>query len=129
MTLTNFRSNNGPAATQNLAAHTFNQLQNDLVSRARMWAVDEVGAAMAHQINEPLTALLLYLHEIKERGEQSTGAEAIPTSVRSMVDLALRETHRVSRGCIDRSLLDLPFEIGGQCGPPLLGASRAYSLG
>lgn len=95
MTLTNFRSNNGPAASPNLAAHTFNQLQNDLVSRARMWAVDEVGAAMAHQINEPLTALLLYLHDIKERGEQSTDAEAIPTSVRSMVDRALRETQRV----------------------------------
>lgn len=95
MTHTNLRSDIEPGAAPTLAARTFNQLQNDLLSRARIWAVDEVGATMAHQINDPLTALLLYLHEIQERGEHATGAEAIPTSVRKMVDLALRETQRV----------------------------------
>jgi DNA-binding CsgD family transcriptional regulator len=95
MTLTNSRSDIVSHTAHNFAAHNFNRLQTDLVSRARIWAVDEVGAAMAHQLNEPLTALLLYLHEIKEQGEHSTGAETIPNSMRDMVDLALRETQRV----------------------------------
>lgn len=94
MTLTNTRSNGVSHAPHTFAAQTFNQLQNNLVSRARTWAVDEVGAALSHQINEPLTALLLYLHEIKERGE-NIGAEAIPPSVRKMVDMAISETERV----------------------------------
>lgn len=79
----------------NYAAQKFNQLQADFVSMARMWAADEVGAAMAHQLNGPLTALLLYLHEIKEKGAHSTGAEAVPNSMQEMVDKALRETERV----------------------------------
>jgi DNA-binding CsgD family transcriptional regulator len=95
MTQTNSRSNIAPRTAHNLAAQNFNRLQTDLVSRARIWAVDEVGAAMAHQLNEPLTALLLYLHEIKERGEHSTGAETMPNSMRDMVEMALRETERV----------------------------------
>jgi DNA-binding NarL/FixJ family response regulator len=65
------------------------------VSTARMWAMEEVGAAMVHQLNEPLTALLLYLHEIKEEGEHSTGAKSVPNSMREMVEKALRETERV----------------------------------
>jgi DNA-binding CsgD family transcriptional regulator len=95
MTLTNCCSNIAPRIAHNLAAQNFNQLQADLVSRARLWAVDEVSAAIAHQLNEPLTALLLYLHEIKERGEHSNGREAIPNSMQDMVEMALRETERV----------------------------------
>lgn len=94
MTMTNPRPNIVPRTAHNFAAQTFNQLQNDLVFRARTWAVDEVGAAVAHQINEPLTALLLYLHEIKEQSDRSTGG-AIPNSVRDMVKMALLETERV----------------------------------
>ena len=96
MTLNNSRFNMPPSSIRlNYAAQKLNQLQADLVSTARMWAADEVGAAMAHQLNEPLTALLLYLHEIKEEGEHSAGAEAVPNSMREMVEKALRETERV----------------------------------
>ncbi len=85
-----------PPLTLNHAARKLNQLQADLVSTARMWAVDEVGAAIAHQLNEPLTALLLYLHEIKDQGERSTATETETTcSMREMVNKALRETERV----------------------------------
>ena len=79
----------------NYSVQKFNQLQADLVSMARMWAADEVGAAMAHQLNEPLTALLLYLHEIKEKSGHSNGTGAVPNSMQEMVDKALRETGRV----------------------------------
>jgi DNA-binding CsgD family transcriptional regulator len=79
----------------NYSAQKLNQLEADLVSTARMWAVDEVRAAMAHQLNDPLTALLLYLHEIKERGGHSAGTEAVPNSVREIMDKALHEAERV----------------------------------
>lgn len=94
MSMNDSRSSIGFRAN-NTAAHTFNQLQDDLVSRARLWAVDEVSAAIAHQTNEPLTALLLHLHEIKDRSEHATGTDSIPIAVRNMVEMALRETERV----------------------------------
>jgi DNA-binding CsgD family transcriptional regulator len=65
------------------------------VSAARMLAVDEVGAAMAHQLNEPLTALLLYLHEIRDERVQQAGTAAIADPLRELVEKALREARRV----------------------------------
>ncbi len=62
---------------------------------------------MAHQLNDPLTALLLYLHEIKEKGGNLTGMETFPNSVQEMVDMALRETERVC---------DIVQHIGGANG-------------
>jgi DNA-binding CsgD family transcriptional regulator len=79
----------------NYGTQTFNRFEGQLASTARMLARDEVGAAMAHQLNEPLTALLLYLHEMKARGERSTDTDAAPKSMREMVEMALRETERV----------------------------------
>lgn len=79
----------------NYSARKLSQLEADLVSTARMWAVDEVRAAIAHQLNDPLTALLLYLHEIKERGGHSAGTEAGPNSVQEIMDKALHEAERV----------------------------------
>ncbi len=90
-----FRSNGmPPPPSLNYAVKKLNQLQSDLVSTARMLAVDEVGAVMAHQLNEPLTALLLYLHEIKEKGGHSADTEVVPNSMQEMVGKALRETER-----------------------------------
>lgn len=106
-----------PAHT--FAAQTFIQ-PNDLVSRARTWAADEVGAAIAHQINEPLTALLLYLHDIKERGERSTSTEALPASMRDMVDRALHETERVC---------DIMERLGHTSQPAPLDADTAVARG
>jgi DNA-binding CsgD family transcriptional regulator len=76
-------------------ANNLDQLPADLMSMARIRAIDEVGAAMAHQVNDPLTALLFYLHEIKEKGEHSLGTDNAPGSMRQMVEMALRETERV----------------------------------
>jgi DNA-binding CsgD family transcriptional regulator len=77
------------------ASQKLDQFQADLASRAVKRAVDDVGAAMAHQLSEPLTALLLYLNEIKQAGKSSDGTEIVLASVRDMVDMALRETERV----------------------------------
>ncbi len=80
---------------RNRAAQKFSQLQTDLVSTAQMWAVDEVSAVMAHQLNEPLTALLIYLNEIKKEGSHLVGAETGSELMRQMVEKALCETERV----------------------------------
>jgi DNA-binding CsgD family transcriptional regulator len=96
MTLNNSRLNALPSPPRpHFASQKMGQFQADLVSRAVKRAVDDVGAAMAHQLSEPLTALLLYLNGIKRAGESSDGTEIILASVRDMVDMAIRETERV----------------------------------
>lgn len=96
MTLNNSRLNALPSPPRpHFASQQFDRFQADLVSRAVKRAVDDVGAAMAHQLSEPLTALLLYLNEIKQAGKSSDGTEIVLASVRDMVDMALRETERV----------------------------------
>jgi DNA-binding CsgD family transcriptional regulator len=59
---------------------------------ARRWAFNEVGAAIAHQIVEPLTALRLYIHEMKRISDAAPGDKEQPAV--SIVDQALREIER-----------------------------------
>jgi DNA-binding NarL/FixJ family response regulator len=84
---------------QHCSAQKLNQLEADLVSTTRMWAVDEVRAAMAHQLNDPLTALLFYLHEL--RSAHPAGTEAALNLAREMLDKALHEAERIC-GIMDR---------------------------
>jgi DNA-binding CsgD family transcriptional regulator len=77
------------------AAERLSRLQTDLVSETVKRAVDDVGAAIAHQLSEPLTALLLYLHEIKRAGEHCGSEEAVSLAASRMVNNALREAERV----------------------------------
>jgi DNA-binding CsgD family transcriptional regulator len=95
MPLNSSRSNILPSAPMSNTAGRLGRLQIDLVSEALRRAVDDAGAAMAHQLSEPLTALLLYLHEIKRVGEKSEGADDASSSFVQIVDMALRETERV----------------------------------
>jgi DNA-binding CsgD family transcriptional regulator len=96
MTLNNSRFNILPSPPPpHFAPQKLDQFQADLMSSALKRAVDDVGAAMAHELSEPLTALLLYLNEIKQAGESSDSTGIVLASVRDMVDMALRETERV----------------------------------
>jgi DNA-binding CsgD family transcriptional regulator len=96
MTLINPSFNRLSRGVQPVSAEqNMNRLQADLVSAARMWAADEVSAAIAHQVNEPLTALLLYLHEIQEKDKLMIGTEAVPNSRQEMVEKALHEIGRL----------------------------------
>jgi DNA-binding NarL/FixJ family response regulator len=96
MTLNNSGINALPSPPRpHFASQKLDQFQADLASRAVKRAVDDVGAAMAHQLSQPVTALLLYLNEIKQACESSDGTEIVLASVRDMVDMALRETERV----------------------------------
>jgi DNA-binding CsgD family transcriptional regulator len=65
----------------------------DALSGARRWAVNEVGAAIAHQLVEPLTALLLYTHELRSLAEESSAG--MPLGTRKIVEGAVRETERI----------------------------------
>jgi DNA-binding CsgD family transcriptional regulator len=96
MALNSPRFNTVPSSIRlRSAAEQLNRLQVDLVSEAVRRAVDDVGAAIAHQLSEPLTALLLYLHEIKRASERLEDAAAIPASAARMADNALREAERL----------------------------------
>lgn len=46
------------------AEQRVNELQADLVHLARVSAMDEMGAALAHELNQPLTAIMLYMQAI-----------------------------------------------------------------
>jgi two-component system sensor kinase FixL len=86
------------------AEERLNQLQTALVHMARVSAIDEMGAALAHELNQPLTAVMLYLQavgrshdkaaEAHRRGE--TGAEFDET-LRSILAKALREAGRAGQ--------------------------------
>ena len=56
-------------------------------------AVDEMGAAIAHQLNEPLAALLQFLGEIQQR-DDARPDDLRSHSIKKMVNLALAEVHR-----------------------------------
>jgi two-component system sensor kinase FixL len=68
-------------------------LQAELVHMARVSAIDEMGAAMAHELNQPLTAVLLYLQAVKRQiaklGLKDIGDQPVP-----LIDKAVREAAR-----------------------------------
>jgi DNA-binding CsgD family transcriptional regulator len=86
---------NYPSSRLSGAIEKLSQLQVNLVSEALRRAVDDMGAAMAHQLRDPLTSLLLYLHEIKQSAERCNSGESFSASINEIVDMALREAERV----------------------------------
>ncbi len=76
------------------AMHRLDKLQSDLIIAARMLAIEEVGAQVAHQLNEPLTALLAYLNELELARERSAQSHAAPMPVWEIVAKAAREVER-----------------------------------
>jgi two-component system, LuxR family, sensor kinase FixL len=71
-----------------------NQLQGDLVHMARVSAMDEMGAALAHELNQPLTAVMLYLQAIKRADESDPGRGILSETARVIFEKALREAER-----------------------------------
>src|SRR5450756_1461614 len=65
------------------------------LSAARARAMDEAGAAIARQLNGPLTALLLYMGEIKQHSQQLSQAGANRLYLQQVVENALQQTERV----------------------------------
>ena len=65
------------------------------LSAARTKATEEAGAAIARQVNGPLTALLLYMGEIKQHSHQLTPAEGNRAYLQQVVENALQQTERI----------------------------------
>jgi two-component system sensor kinase FixL len=71
-----------------------NQLQGDLVHMARVSAMDEMGATLAHELNQPLTAVMLYLQAIKRAHDSDPGRGILSETARVIFEKALREAER-----------------------------------
>ena len=65
------------------------------LSAARARAMDEAGAEIARQLNGPLTALLLYMGEIKQHSHQLSPAAGNRVYLQQVVENALQQTERV----------------------------------
>jgi DNA-binding NarL/FixJ family response regulator len=64
-------------------------------SLERTRAANEVGSAIAHQLNGPLTALRLYVGEIRESTNRFRETAETQDSMQQMVEGAFQETERV----------------------------------
>lgn len=65
------------------------------LSAVRTKAMDEAGAAIARQLNGPLTALLLYMGEIKQHSHQLSQTDGNRLYLQKVVENALQQTERV----------------------------------
>jgi DNA-binding CsgD family transcriptional regulator len=65
------------------------------LSAARARAVEDAGAAIARQLNGPMTALLLYMGEIKQHSHQLSQAAGNKIYLQQVVENALQQTEHV----------------------------------
>lgn len=65
--------------------------QAQLVHMTRISAMDEMGAAIAHELNQPLTALLLYLQTVSNKAKSS---QSLPPNLISVIEKAIKEAER-----------------------------------
>lgn len=70
------------------------ELQAELVHMARVSAMDEMGSAIAHELNQPLTAAMLYLQAAVRRMKQA--AEPPDPMVLDVIAKAGREADRAA---------------------------------
>jgi DNA-binding CsgD family transcriptional regulator len=76
-------------------------------SLERTRAANVVGSAIAHQLNGPLTALRLYIGEIRQNSARFQETAEIRDQMQQMVDGAFRETERV---CAMMNVISDSFE-------------------
>lgn len=70
------------------------ELQAELVHMARVSAMDEMGSAIAHELNQPLTAAMLYLEAASRRLKAENGAG--DPLVLEVIGKAMREAGRAA---------------------------------
>jgi DNA-binding CsgD family transcriptional regulator len=64
-------------------------------SAAPIWATDELGTAIADQLNGPLTALLLYMGELKQHSRELPPGTWNRLHLQQVIENALEQTERV----------------------------------
>jgi DNA-binding CsgD family transcriptional regulator len=89
------------------------------LSAVRTRPTDEAGAAIARQLNGPLTALLLYMNEIKQHSHQFSQAPGNRVYLQQVVENALQQTERVCAmmkqiAGTDEGLVVTPGRNGGR---------------
>ncbi|WP_417680968.1 two-component system sensor histidine kinase NtrB [Roseibium sp.] len=67
------------------------QAQAQLVHMTRISAMDEMGAAIAHELNQPLTAILLYLQAVSRKARAD---DALDAQLLSVIEKAVAEAER-----------------------------------
>jgi DNA-binding CsgD family transcriptional regulator len=65
------------------------------LSAARSRAAEEASASIARQLNGPLTALMLYMNEIKQHSHQFSQAPGNRLYLQQVIENALQQTERV----------------------------------
>lgn len=65
------------------------------LSAARARATEEAAAAIARELNGPLTALMLYMNELKQQSHQFSQTPGNRIYLQQVVDNALQQTERV----------------------------------
>jgi len=65
------------------------------VSAARSRAIDEAGSSIVRQLNGPLTALLLYMEELKQHSHRLSRETGERDHLQKVVENALLQTERV----------------------------------
>lgn len=100
----------GEAAERIESSATADDSEHARLSAARSRAIDEAGAAIAQQLNGPLTALLLYMGEIKQHSQLSALSAGEQAYLQTIVQNALEQTERVCA---------LVKQIAGACEPRL----------
>jgi two-component system, LuxR family, sensor kinase FixL len=81
---------------QRLNQQRLNQLQADLFQVARLSSMDEMNAALGHEINQPLTALMLYVPAVDRAALKASGA-SVPQSAALILEKAMHEAERAGR--------------------------------
>ncbi|MEP1443897.1 MAG: ATP-binding protein [Hyphomicrobiales bacterium] len=70
------------------------ELQQQLLKLSRRNTVDEMSAGMAHELNQPLTALTLYLQAIEKKNK---AFDVLNADMSDILRKAMRETKRASQ--------------------------------
>ncbi len=69
------------------------QLQHDLEHLARLSAMTELGAAIAHELNQPLTAIMLYM----QAATRNAGSSGLDDDTRGILEKAASEAERAGK--------------------------------
>jgi two-component system, LuxR family, sensor kinase FixL len=109
------------------------ELQSDLIHVARVSAMGTMASTLAHELNQPLTAIANYLETGRELLDRD-GAEAGPI-LREAIDESAKEALRaghivrrlrdfVARGDVEKHVEDLPHLIAEASRLALIGAAE-----
>lgn len=79
---------------QRAAEQRLKELQDQLIHLARVSALDEMGAALAHELNQPLTALMLYMQAGERALDKVPPPDTDLATVREILGKATREAER-----------------------------------